>query len=197
MATKALNSTCPLCGQPMKKIKEIDTITRNSVLYSAEKEKYQCLHCKEKFTTTEQDSDFFKSINKVILANNPFLLRQAIPQPCFIRDEEGNLVENPEYNDDFRYSGTYLHGELEQEFGYDIFALDRAIQFPEGIWLIQREDNRRMMLFLLWNDDQNGFRQKESDEKHRILWRGYLIYADDYESVEHCTRAFNRRESTI
>ena len=88
-------------------------------------------------------------------------------------------------NDDFRYPGTYLHGELEDEIGYDIFAFDRKTEFVEGVNDVLVEESQREATFFLW-----------ANEGTFQLWRGYLVYNDDAQ-YERCKRAFINRDSHI
>lgn len=97
-----------------------------------------------------------------------------------------NVVD---YNDkganlDFRYRGTYLHGELEEEIGYDIFCFDRPTEFKLGAHDLIIEGTGRPATFFLWEgDDMQEF-------------RGYLIYNDD-EAFDFCERRYNDKSKMI
>lgn len=90
-----------------------------------------------------------------------------------------------EANKDFRYPGTYLHGELEDEIGFDIFAFDKETDFGVGEHEVFIEESGRHATFFLWTGDH-----------HIRKWRGFLIYTDDSEYY-YCKRAFLTREVNI
>lgn len=96
------------------------------------------------------------------------------------------------YNEDFRFAGTYLHGELETQNGYDIFAFDRKIELDEGAhdFMI----NNRPCTFFIWKDEHCHTREKNG--KIVKYWRGYLIYKSD-EAYEFCKKNFKKREQLI
>lgn len=87
-------------------------------------------------------------------------------------------------NEDFRYKGTYLHGELETQIGYDIFAFTEATNFEEGAHEIIIGHTKRPATFFLWK----GI--------HFANWRGYLIYNNDY-YYEYCKKQFINRSQQI
>ena len=87
-------------------------------------------------------------------------------------------------NQDFRYHGTYLHGALEEEIGYDIFAFDRETDFKEGATEVLIEGTGRVATFFLWASPSFS------------KWRGYLVYNDD-EEFEYCLRSFNDKKDFL
>jgi len=90
------------------------------------------------------------------------------------------------YNDDFRYGGTYLHGQIQDDNEYDIFAFGEATDFKEGVHVFKV--NERWCIFFLWRIE--GFVPTGE-------WRGYLIYANDYEELEFASKRFNERREHI
>jgi hypothetical protein len=76
-------------------------------------------------------------------------------------------------NKEFRYQGTYLHGILEKEIGYDIFCFDRPSYFTFGATRVIIEKTGRMATFFLWK----GWGGNQ--------YRGYMIYNNDpdFESI--------------
>jgi hypothetical protein len=72
-------------------------------------------------------------------------------------------------NDDFRYKGTFLHGELETEIGYDIFCFTEPSYFTYGATEVIIKRTNKVATFFLWRGDK--FNQ----------YRGYLVYNDDKE----------------
>lgn len=72
-----------------------------------------------------------------------------------------------------RYEGTYLHGELETQIGYDIFAFVEETNFEEGAHEIIIGHTKRPATFFLW--------------KGTVFtrWRGLLVYNND-EAYEYC-----------
>jgi hypothetical protein len=89
------------------------------------------------------------------------------------------------YNDDFRYGGTYLHGQIETDNHYDIFAFSKKTDFEEGIHYFKVND--RWVVFFLYKPER--FTMNE--------WRGYLVYANDYEELVFCAEQFNKRKQDI
>lgn len=88
------------------------------------------------------------------------------------------------YNYENRFGGTYLHGTLEQENHYDIFAFEKKMELEEGAhdFLI----DKRPCTFFLW---KSNFRTK--------YWRGFLVLKSDKEDYEYCKCAFEEREQNI
>ena len=93
---------------------------------------------------------------------------------------------NPRVVMDYRYGGTYLHGELEDEVGYDIFAFTTDVTFEEGINKVIIRKTEREATFFLWSVKKSGM----------FPWRGFLVYDDD-EDYDHCLRAFQKRKNHI
>jgi hypothetical protein len=91
--------------------------------------------------------------------------------------------ENANYK--FRYRGTYLHGDLEEEIGYDIFAFDEDTDFGEGEHRVLIKESARHATFFLWKGDHS------SSE-----WLGYLVYNDDSDFY-HCERAYLTKSQII
>ena len=85
----------------------------------------------------------------------------------------------------FRYPGTYLHGELEGEIGYDIFAFDIETDFQEGAHEVLIEGTGKVATFFLWKSPERQFD-----------WCGLLVYNDDSE-FDYCHRRFRDRTSRI
>jgi len=81
----------------------------------------------------------------------------------------------------FRYGGTYLHGELEDEIGYDIFCFDRETDFTEGAHEVLIEGTGRVATFFLWKSPIENWG-----------WRGLLVYNDDAD-FDYCNRQFKDR----
>ena len=95
-----------------------------------------------------------------------------------------SLDDTGMYNEEFRYKGTYLHGKLEIDMGYDIFCFDRKLDIKEGIhsFII----NSIPSTLFLWKGDINL----------GSVWRGYLIYNND-EEFEWCKENFNNKKQFI
>lgn len=92
------------------------------------------------------------------------------------------------YNFRFRFAGTYLHGQIENDYKYDLFAFNIPISLSEGIHHFTL-DCGRDVLFFLWHDTSSleGVR----------AWRGLLIYADDYSNVLYALKSFNTKKQNI
>ena len=86
------------------------------------------------------------------------------------------------YNENERYPGTYLHGNLEKRKGYDVFSFAEPTDFEEGIHLVDIEGTK--CFFILWEGGFYGY-------------RGYLIEADDYESVSYCLENYCNKKDLI
>ena len=93
-------------------------------------------------------------------------------------------------NEDFRYPGTYLHGEIENEIGYDIFCFDRETDFKEGVNDLIIYGTGRKATFFLWVAKSQCYIGSIYE------WRGLLVYDDD-EEFEYCLREFNNRSEFL
>ena len=87
-------------------------------------------------------------------------------------------------NEDFRYAGTYLHGELETQIGYDIFAFTEATNFEEGAHEIIIGHTKRPATFFLWKGT------------YCAKWRGFLVYNNDYD-YKYCKEQFINKKQQI
>ena len=98
-------------------------------------------------------------------------------------------INSDNANDQFRYRGTYLHGVLEFEIGYDIFAFDRETNFKVGATKVIIESTGRRATFFLWQDDM-------MNKKGLYDSRGYLVYDND-PSYDFCRKNFESKEEMI
>lgn len=88
------------------------------------------------------------------------------------------------FNDNNRYSGTYLHGKAEDDYGFDIFSFQRKQNFDFGVHAL--EINGRDMSFYLW----------KGEDRHP-MYRGYLIYSNDEVANAFCLKNYINREQDI
>ena len=88
-------------------------------------------------------------------------------------------------NKEFRYEGTYLHGVLEREVGYDIFCFSKEQSFQLGATRVIIEKTGRMATFFLWRS-LSGFRG----------FRGYLVYNNDIE-YNFCRNQYEQQKDMI
>jgi len=95
------------------------------------------------------------------------------------RDDAGR------YNDDFRFIGTYAHGELEDKIGYDVFSFDRKLNLEEGIHPMIV--NNVAAVFMLW---------KAKKYVKFAEWRGFLVYNRD-KDFDWCMDRFNSRQEVL
>ena len=95
-------------------------------------------------------------------------------------------AEHEKFNDKKRYKGTYLHGKMEQDYGYDIFSFERKQKFETGVHEI--EINGKDCTFFLWRPDEF---------KGVYGWRGFLIYANDSEARKHALFNYNKKSCMI
>jgi len=72
------------------------------------------------------------------------------------------------YQEEYRFKGTYAHGELETELDYDIFSFSRMPHI-NGSGEYEFIINERIATFFLW----------ESEIDMGSKWRGFLIYNTD------------------
>jgi hypothetical protein len=93
---------------------------------------------------------------------------------------------SPEANSNFRFKGTYLHGVLEREIGYDIFCFDREVNFPLGATQLIIKSTGKRATFFLWKAD--------GERDRRFV--GYLIYDNDVE-YEFCRKNFELQRQMI
>ena len=94
-------------------------------------------------------------------------------------------INSEQANEDFRFRGTYLHGVLEDEIGYDIFCFDREVSFPLGATQLIIKSTGRRATFFLWKGDSR-----------REGFTGYLVYDNDVE-YDFCRRNFELQKQTI
>ena len=92
-------------------------------------------------------------------------------------------------NRDFRFKGTYLHGVLEDEIGYDIFAFDREVDFPLGATQLIIKSTGKRATFFLWKDTNK-------DLLSRNAFKGYLVYDNDVE-YDFCRKNFELQKQHI
>ena len=83
-----------------------------------------------------------------------------------------------------RFSGTFLHGDIEKEYRHDIFAFDddEGFFYGENKLII----NNRNATFFLW-------------ESTTVMdkFRGLLVYDDDEESYKWAMEKFCKREQVL
>tara|TARA_R110000803_G_scaffold52140_1_gene107429 strand:+ start:136 stop:447 length:312 start_codon:yes stop_codon:yes gene_type:complete len=89
-------------------------------------------------------------------------------------------------NRDFRFKGTYLHGVLEREIGYDIFCFDREVDFPLGATQLIIKSTGKRATFFLWKAD--GHRNRG--------FVGYLVYDNDVD-YDFCRKNFELQKQNI
>tara|TARA_B110000116_G_C16627480_1_gene486702 strand:- start:492 stop:803 length:312 start_codon:yes stop_codon:yes gene_type:complete len=87
---------------------------------------------------------------------------------------------------DFRFRGTYLHGVLEKEIGYDIFCFDREVDFPLGATQLIIKSTGKKATFFLW----------KSDEPRAERFVGYLVYNNDVD-YDFCRKNFELQKQHI
>ena len=89
--------------------------------------------------------------------------------------------------EDFRYRGTFLHGELQSKLGYDIFSFNQETNFEEGIHSITV--NGISCYFYLW--------KTTSIDSNIIPWRGLLVIQTDLESVKYAQECYIENRNLI
>ena len=95
-----------------------------------------------------------------------------------------NIISANEPNANFfnHYNGTYLHGELEEETGFDLFCFDREVKFDCGKTEVLIEVTDRVATFFLWAGEKG--------------WYGLLVYNDD-EKFQECVDCYDRKEENL
>jgi len=93
------------------------------------------------------------------------------------------VATDDKYNDNNRYQGTYLHGKLESDFGYDIFAFDRKQNFDQGIhnFTLNVEGKEQDVTFFLW---------KNRLPNRGNPWRGLMVYSKDEQSYQYALEKY-------
>ena len=89
------------------------------------------------------------------------------------------------YKEEYRFRGTYAHGELEDDLDYDIFSFDRLIEIEipgEYKFII----NNRHTTFFGWL----------GDEFNDTKCRGLLVYDTD-EEYEFALDKYRRVEQIL
>lgn len=86
-------------------------------------------------------------------------------------------INSEKANPDFRYRGTYLHGVLESEIGYDIFAFDRPTNFKLGATKVIIEATGRRATFFLWEGifDYTGYLVYDNDPQYDLCRKNFEI----------------------
>ena len=97
-------------------------------------------------------------------------------------------INDENANSDFRFQGTYLHGVLEDEIGYDIFCFDRQVDFPLGATQMIIKATGKRATFFLWKD--------ESRLQDINRFKGYLIYDNDVD-YDFCRKNFELQKQRI
>jgi hypothetical protein len=95
-------------------------------------------------------------------------------------------INDENANSDFRFSGTYLHGVLEREIGYDIFCFDREVDFPLGATQLIIKATGKRATFFLW--------KANTHRANKFL--GYLVYDNDVE-YDFCRKNFELQKQQI
>lgn len=93
--------------------------------------------------------------------------------------------------------GIYLHGKVEEFFGYDIVAVAKddleelqtaSKEGRDGVEC-QVDGYRGKTLLFVWKSEQNIF---PAD-----YYRGFIVDADDEEAVKHARAKFNEKAFAI
>lgn len=77
-----------------------------------------------------------------------------------------------------RYRGTYLHGDIADYYGNDVFEFVGSHGFDEGVhnFEIEQDHGLNEVTFFLWRN------QRESNVQP---WRGLLVYTKDEKSYQY------------
>lgn len=92
---------------------------------------------------------------------------------------------NNKFREKFRYKGTYLHGLMELNYQYDIFSFNEHTDYSPGIHNLTIND--KDCVFFLW----------ESDRPSECLYRGFLVYSDDEESMKFAQESYNNKKQLL
>lgn len=96
----------------------------------------------------------------------------------FVSTDENNYIEK------YRYRGTYLHGQMENDYQYDIFCFNQPTDFDYGVHELTINNND--CLFYLWECTT-----KEAE------YRGLLVYKNNLEDVTYAWRQYNNKKQII
>lgn len=106
---------------------------------------------------------------------------------------DGNYIGDYKHEDVVRASWCYLHGDLEDKVGYDIFSMLRAELKPEQIdekWLSD-EFPGGIYQCVCMGEPCTFFRWKTDK------WRGLVVLNSDKESYEYASKCYEEREWSI
>lgn len=92
-------------------------------------------------------------------------------EPCYFDSGREN---NPGFNHEFRYKGTYLHGKIEGVYGYDIFSFNKETSFVDGVNLITSKRHNDLLFIAMFDVDEHCNINPS---------RGFLVLADDYGAI--------------
>lgn len=95
--------------------------------------------------------------------------------------------EEKGFDESKRYRGTYLHGILEGEKGFDIFSIDTDDTIPVGLNSFINKDNGKELVLMLWMN---------KDQTDKDIFRGYMIYVDDPD-FDYCLTHYKNKSSIL
>ena len=87
-----------------------------------------------------------------------------------------------------RLSGTYLHGQLQDDNGYDIFGIiteEKNLQLEDGMYPCEVRGLHDDCTFFYW--------KRKSPDFHR----GLVVRNDDVNRLQDARAKFDRREPTL
>lgn len=86
--------------------------------------------------------------------------------------------------DNVRISGTYLHGELQDKAGFDIFSFVGQLPTCTGIYPVKVLHFNLDATLYIWND-------------HNGVIHGLVVENDDAEGIDFAIKRYNARYSYL
>lgn len=142
-------------------------------------------------SAVEADQFCDSPINHAFLFDNG---EAYIPSNWNIPNKDVTIItaDRDEYDDIHkhkRYRGTYLHGKMQDDYYYDIFAFVDPVDYDqEGVYRLTV--NNTPCLFFLWIPEHPRVREM-------YPWRGFLVYENDKEAVAWAKARFQTRKEQI
>ena len=97
--------------------------------------------------------------------------------------------QDDRYNDKNRYYGTYLHGDIETDFEYDIFCFAEKQNFETVIHKFLVND--KPTTFFVWKSSY------QPEASKRAEWRGLVVYDSDVQNYEYAQQQFGEESSCL
>jgi hypothetical protein len=95
-----------------------------------------------------------------------------------------HIKHGPHFPSAVRRGFTYLHGELENHNGYDIFGVNPAFNWEPGIYPCEMIGYRGECFFYLWMGTDNRL-------------HGLVVASTDVKGLEYATKCYKDKTTTL